>query len=190
VARVLAIQGRYVDPFPIYPRHCHFARSGRDRNFVIAVMASWRNKMRKGDERWIGPFPIKELLARCLDHRFPRPPESDSCYLITQRQWKKSPTQKSLPLYVGGTTGNSKRFRTRVGDLLADAFGFFGSETGHSSGGHHLHDWCYKNKVNPSRLYIAWIKKAKCHRCSEFALYRDLKPKLNRYTPPACPVHK
>ena len=47
------------------------------------------------------------------------------------------------------------RFRTRVGDLLIDALGFYTPETGHSSGGKHLHEWCQQNHLNPLDLYIA-----------------------------------
>jgi hypothetical protein len=52
-----------------------------------------------------------------------------SVYLISRKNnwWKRpndKPTKECEPLYVGSTTGKSKRFRTRIGDLIADMFGF------------------------------------------------------------------
>jgi len=122
--------------------------------------------MRKIGGQWEGPFRIKQLLNSCIDGRAPRPPNKGSAYLITRHKWGKSPTAKSKPLYVGGITGRSQRFRTRVGDLLADAFGFYNEKdrTGHHWGGRHLHEWCIENRVNPLNLYVAWIKRTKCQR--------------------------
>jgi len=142
------------------------------------------------EEKWVGPFQIRRLLELCLDDAaIPRPPESGSAYLVTRNEWRSNPTTESVPLYVGGNTGNGPRFRTRIGDLLADAFGFYGSKTGHSSGGQHVHQWCREHHVNPLDLYIAWIEGTECHRCLEGRLFRGLKPKLNRSTPSRCKSH-
>jgi hypothetical protein len=56
-------------------------------------------------------------------------------YIVSRRQWSKTPTDAAEPLYVGGNTGGAARFCTRIGDLVADMHGFFGNETGHHSGG-------------------------------------------------------
>jgi hypothetical protein len=142
------------------------------------------------EERWVGPFQIRGLLEHCLDDAaIPRAPESGSAYLVTRNEWQSNPTAESAPLYVGGNTGTSARFRTRVGDLLADSFGFYTFERGHSSGGQHVHRWCRENQVNPLDLYIAWIEGTECHRCLEGRLFRELKPKLNRSTPSKCKRH-
>ena len=124
--------------------------------------------MLDGSEKWIGPFQVRKMLEHCLDDSVvPKALESGSAYLVTRKDWRTAPTHESIPLYVGGNTGEAPRFRTRVGDLLADAFGFFTSKTGHSSGGTRLHHWCRENSVNPLDLYIAWIDGSGCHRCLE-----------------------
>jgi hypothetical protein len=125
--------------------------------------------------RWVGPFRIKQLL--------------NSHALMSK--WRSSPTAKSRPLYVGGITGRSQRFRTRVGDLLADAFGFYNerNRVGHHWGGRHLHEWCIENRVNPLNLYVAWIKRTKCHRCLEIELHALLEPTLNVNKPSHCKNH-
>ena len=140
-------------------------------------------------DKWIGPFQVRRLLEGCFDAAVPKPPDSGSAYVVTLKRWRAGPSAKSEPLYVGGNVGRSKRFRTRVGDLLADAFGFYGSETGHHSGGKSLHKWCKKNGVNPLELYIGWVASTKCHRCLEVRLFSELQPRLNRKTPPQCVKH-
>lgn len=144
----------------------------------------------RGKEKWIGPFRIDRLLASCHDASFRRPGVTRSCYVVTQRRWAASPSRKSFPLYVGGNTGKSKRFRTRLGDLLADAFGFFGSKaTGRHSGGQSLFRWCRRHNVNPLKLHVAWVQGVKCHRCLEVRLCQSLDPKLNRVSPARCKEH-
>jgi hypothetical protein len=140
-------------------------------------------------EQWIGPFQIRQLFESFDDGAIPKPPDTGSAYVVTKTRWRSTPTVESVPLYIGGNTGNSARFRTRVGDLLADAFGFYTSETGHHSGGQHIHSWCIKNHINPLDLHIAWIEGTKCHRCLEDRLYRELKPMLNRMVPSKCKMH-
>lgn len=138
---------------------------------------------------WVGPFKIEQMLRQSTDESFSRPPESGSAYLVSRDSWRGSPTIECMPLYIGGTTGRSKRFRTRIGDLLADLFGFFAEETAHHSGGQSLHRYCRENNINPLKLHIAWVKMAKCHRCLEVDLYSNLKPQLNRRVPPKCVDH-
>jgi hypothetical protein len=155
--------------------------------------------MLQSGEKWVGPFRVRVLLNRCLaDDLTPDdwPPNAGSAYLITRKGWRSQPTAKCEPLYIGGITGKSQRFRTRIGDLLADAFGFYNetNRIGHHSGGKHLHEWCRDHKVHPLDLYIAWIKRTKCHRCLEFNLHRYWTTKLektglrllNKRTPPEC----
>ena len=139
-------------------------------------------------EQWVGPFQVSALLNSCLDKRAPRPPNSGSAYLVTRKAWRSGPTAKCEPLYVGGITGKSQRFRTRIGDLLADAFGFYNENNriGHHSGGRHLHEWCRKHRVNPLNLYVAWIKGTRCHRCLEIRLHDLLDPTENVNKPSSC----
>ena len=139
--------------------------------------------------KWVGPFQMKQLLGDVVINALPRPPEKGSAYVVTRKQWKDFPTIQSVPLYVGGNRGASSRFRTRVGDLIADAFGFYGGGTGHHSGGQHLHEWCREESVNPLHLYIGWVHKCSCHRCLEIDLYRVLSPSLNQMRPTRCPSH-
>ena len=142
------------------------------------------------NEKWVGPFEIRKMLESYSDAgSIPKPPESGSVYLVTKTGWKLVPSEKCVPLYIGGNTGNSARFRTRIGDLLADAFGFYTSETGHHSGGQRIHRWCLDERVNPLDLYIAWINGTECHRCLEYRLYRALNPFLNRQVPSKCTAH-
>lgn len=138
---------------------------------------------------WVGPFEIQRVLDHSIDDSMPLPPESGSAYVVTRNAWKTAPTSDAVVLYVGGTTGRSARFRTRLGDVLADAFGFFGEETGHSSGGQSIHGWCRENQVSPLRLHIAWVRRCDCHRCLEVELVRRFSPLLNRRKPPRCKKH-
>ena len=141
-------------------------------------------------EKWIGSFQLREMLESLAPSRTaPAPPESGSAYLITRRPWRTNPTADCTPLYVGGNTGKSARFRTRIGDLVADMLGLFTEETGHHSGGQHLYAWCRTNQVNPLDLHIAWIEGADCHRCLENRLFGELNPILNRRVPSKCKVH-
>ena len=67
--------------------------------------------------RWVGPFKVRAMLEACVDGSLPRPPEAGSAYFISAKPWKNKPTSECQPLYVGGNTGKSSRFRTRIGDL-------------------------------------------------------------------------
>jgi hypothetical protein len=138
---------------------------------------------------WVGPFSARQILERCMDKSIPRCPESGSAYLVSRCAWISEPTLRCQPLYVGGNTGSSSRFYTRIGDLLADLFGFFTDETGHHSGGQSLHRWCRENHVDPLRLYLAWVRRCTCHHCLEIDLVRELSPALNRKAPARCPNH-
>jgi hypothetical protein len=140
-------------------------------------------------ERWVGPVQILKLLEEASLPNAIRPPERGSAYLVTQRAWRGDPKPASGPLYVGGITGKSDRFRTRIGDLLADSFGFYGKATGHSSGGTSLHKWCLKNSVRPLDLYLSWVEDTQCHRCLEVRLHRKLDPELNHNLPSRCVAH-
>jgi hypothetical protein len=141
--------------------------------------------------KWIGPYTIDELLDSFLMPSHPRPPEVNGVYLISQSTWNGQPTNDCTPLYVGSNTGVSRRFRTRIGDLIADAFGFFGNETGHHSGGQTLHAYCRKNQLNPKKLYIGWAEECKCVRCAENKLYDQFKPSLlNKNRPSQCKKHQ
>ena len=138
---------------------------------------------------WIGPFEFGSLLRDRLDPEAPWPPISGSAYLVTQHFWDRQPTPKSVPLYVGGNTGHSQRFRTRIGDLLADSFGFFTPERGHHSGGQSIWKWSNEHVVNPLALHLAWVQPGNCHRCLESSLVSQLKPLLNKHRPASCREH-
>jgi hypothetical protein len=141
-------------------------------------------------ERWVGPVQIRRLLDSCLDGKTVLvPPEVGSAYLVTRHAWQLAPGAESRPLYVGGITGKSDRFRTRIGDVMADAFGFYTAKTGHSSGGQSIHRWCLENQVNPADLHLAWVEGHECHRCLEGRLYEALSPELNRNIPSRCTAH-
>ena len=135
--------------------------------------------------RWIGPFQFRDMLERAVNSDAIFPPDRGSAYLVSLRRWRQYPKFSSVPLYVGGITGQSDRFRTRIGDLIADMFGYFG----HHTGGRSLHDWCKESQVHPLDLYIGWVDIGPCHRCLEEELWREMRPILNRRTPPACRLH-
>ena len=140
--------------------------------------------------KWIGPYTIDELLGSFLKSSHPRPPESDGVYLVSMKTWNRYPTKECIPLYVGSNTGQSKRFRTRIGDLIADIFGFFGDETGHHSGGQTIHKYCKQKSLNPNELYVGWIEGCNCVRCAENKLYKELEPCLNKSRPTRCNKHR
>lgn len=139
--------------------------------------------------KWTGPYTIDELLDSCMVPNHPRPPESDGVYLISEASWAGHPTPNCHPLYVGSNTGKSRRFRTRVGDLIADLFGFFGKTTSHHSGGKSLHVYCQRHGIHPKMLYIGWVEKCSCMRCTETAIYGEFRPILNRNKPSRCKKH-
>jgi hypothetical protein len=135
---------------------------------------------------WIGPFTINHL----LDDFSIRPPEDKGIYVISKESWSQQPTPDCQPLYIGSNTGASKRFRTRIGDLIADMFGFFVLDThGHHSGGKSLYGFCEKNNLNPKNLYIAWIANCNCVRCAENEVFDRLRPRFNKRRPNKCKKH-
>ena len=138
---------------------------------------------------WIGPYAIAELLDGMTTAGFPRPPEAGSVYVVSSAPWTGQPSPDCQPLYVGSNTGQSARFRTRMGDLIADLFGFFGGDTGHSSGGQSLHKHCLAKRIRPKDLYIGWLDGCPCHRCAENEWYARLKPPMNKKRPPQCGEH-
>jgi hypothetical protein len=141
--------------------------------------------------KWVGPFSIGELLRNCLDYdNQPWPPDKKGVYVISEKSWEFKPNKACAPLYVGGNTGKSARFRMRIGDLISDLYGFYrDDDIGHHSGGISLHEYCMKRGLHPDRLYIGWANEFKCYRCAEIQVYRELKPKLNKSVPAACKFH-
>jgi hypothetical protein len=138
---------------------------------------------------WIGSTTIDELLDQVVTAMPVIPPAADSVYLISGKPWKNSPDHSCDPLYVGGNTGKSERFRTRVGDLIADMFGFYNADRGHSSGGQSLHAYCKKENINPKELHIGWLHHSDCRRCAEVEWFERLQPKLNKKRPSKCKTH-
>ena len=140
--------------------------------------------------KWVGPLRIADMLDRCLDDEFPKPPESHSMYLVSREPWETYPfSDNCTPLYVGSTTGRSQRFRTRVGDVISDMFGFYQTHSAHSSGGISLHCYCIDEGVRPGELYMSWLSGCGCTRCAEHYFWEDLKPSLNVNQPPLCSLH-
>lgn len=137
---------------------------------------------------WHGPFRVRDVLENCFDDHY-KPPECKSVYVVSLRPWESEPTPACQPLYVGSNTGKSERFRTRVGDLIADAFGLYCCDTGHSCGGRKLHEFCRDAKLNPMRLFLGWLSSCACHRCAERAIWERLRPRLNKNRPARCKTH-
>jgi hypothetical protein len=146
---------------------------------------------------WTGPFRISDLLAACMDDDHAWPPVSKGVYLVSRDDWRDSPSSACHPLYVGGNTGDSQRFCTRIGDLIADLHGLWDGGTGHHSGGQSLYSWCRTNKVHPGSLRIGWATRTPwCDRCAEVELVSLLATSreergtlLNKSRPPACRTH-
>jgi hypothetical protein len=139
--------------------------------------------------KWFGPFRLRNLIENSINDNQEWPPDHNGVYVISKENWQDEPSQNCFPLYAGGTTGKSKRFSTRIGDLIADMLGFFNDDTGHHSGGQTLHEFCYQNKINPLDLYIGWAGNCNCFRCAEVELVKNLSPKLNKKAPARCPKH-
>jgi hypothetical protein len=177
------------------PAMTGFPGGGGDGRGRLYYIARPRLDILAKGECWVGPFQIRKLLETAADRNAIRPPERHSAYVVTQRTWHGNPPRPKDPaargpvLYVGGNTRNPDRFRTRIGDLLADAFGFYASLNGHHSGGQSLHEWCLENGTGPLDLHLAWVEGTKCHRCLEIRLYEALRPLLNRARPSRCELH-
>lgn len=147
--------------------------------------------------RWTGPFQIRDYLNNTISRRRlwqeRWPPEGKAIYLVSDRSWRGTPKGA---LYVGGCTGQRDRFVARVGDLIADLFGFFGEKQGHHSGARRLWKWCDVRRIHPMELWLAWSQPP-CPACAERELFASL-PRaekenykksdglLNRWTPPVC----
>ena len=141
---------------------------------------------------WAGPITIDELLDCAFDSDIPRPPLEPSVYVVSLDSWEVEPTADGNVLYVGSLTSPAPRFRTRIGDLVADLFGFFGEtgKKGHHSGAQTMHKYCLENGINPRKLFIGWALEVECHRCAENTLYDVLEPRLNKVRPSACRKHR
>jgi len=139
--------------------------------------------------RWSGPFRVEDLL-RARQNGGPLPPVTRrGIYLVSMREWRLEPGPDSRPLYLGGLTGKSRRFRTRVGDLLIDLLGFYDRDTGHSSGGQSLDAFCARTGTERHNLWVGWATGLKCGRCAEVDLYLRLRPSENKNRPPRCDTH-
>lgn len=142
----------------------------------------WYLKIKR-EAKWLGPFKIATLLDKCFNEEY-KPPDSNSIYLISREAWERSP-YNCTPLYIGSLTGNTPRLRDRIGDLIADMFGFFF----HHSGGQSIYYYCKEENLNPKELYIGWLEKCGCMRCAENYYYNLLEPKLNINKPSKCREH-
>src|SRR5207302_830702 len=117
----------------------------------------WRDYLSGGNPKVVLNFGDQsavidtEMLAFGVD--WPGIPLYGPRSLGTRRHKRRSTSASSANvdgdvLYVGGNTGDSDRFITRVGDLIADMLGFWGEQTGHHSGGIRLWEYCHKNRIN------------------------------------------
>ncbi len=138
---------------------------------------------------WIGSYRILNLLEAAITDDHEWPPEDHGVYVVTQTAWNGQPSADDGVLYIGGTTGTSARFVTRVGDLIADILGFYGRETGHHSGGQKIWEYCNHERIHPLDLHIGWFEGCRCVRCAESEAIRVLQPKLNKNAAPACQEH-
>ena len=139
---------------------------------------------------WYGPIRVSEWLRALHLDPDARPPEQSGAYLITVRQWRKTPGCASHPLWVGGQ--RNRFLRLRLGDLVADSFGLYiDTESSRHIGGRKLFKWCREHRTPFLDLWIAWCT-ADCHRCLEGDLYDHLKPcgtLLNQNQPGRCSSH-
>lgn len=141
---------------------------------------------------WHGPFKIRDLLDAAIDDGQDWPPDDGMVYLVTRHVWEgDDPSRDAEPLYLGGTTGAGGRFVTRIGDFLADAHGFYGTTSGHSSGGQSVYEYACEAGIRPGDLYLAWLlDPTGCRRCAEVDWHERLCPSLNRISPPGCLTHR
>lgn len=157
------------------------------------------------DTEWSTPMRVGELVDRSATDYRVLPPRSNGVYLVTEASWSVSGSdcweaiRTAGALYVGGNSSNSERFRTRIGDLLADLFGMYArgrpgetgdgksTGTGHHSAGQTLNLWCWLNRKSAADLHIAWQSASACPRCGEWEAFWRLRPDLlNVRTPPRC----
>ena len=143
--------------------------------------------------RWAGSHSLRSMLGSVLHKNRPMPPDKAGVYVVSLQPWSGAPTTTHEVIYVGSNTGGSTRFKTRIGDLIADVFGFYSIEgrIGHHSGGRRIHKWCKSNRVDPLELNVGWaiMESSMCHRCLETELYDALAPKLCVRRPPRCKEH-
>lgn len=139
--------------------------------------------------QWVGPFRLREYLERSIDPDQVWPPASGGVYVLSRLAWTGTPTPAADALYVGGNTGVSPRFITRIGDLVADVLGFWCNETAHSSGGWRVWEYCFKERIHPLDLYLGWIIGVPCARCAETDVYDALQPRINLKRPAGCADH-
>jgi hypothetical protein len=136
--------------------------------------------------RWSKPIQIKKLILECVelagDDPTVWPPETASVYIVTHKEWHgedQQPTTANKPAYVGSNSKNPKLFRRRVGDLIADLFGFCGEKLGHHAGAMRMHRHFRQLKIPPHDLYIAWAVKLDCTKCLERGLIQTFKKEEN-----------
>jgi hypothetical protein len=146
--------------------------------------------MSAAEKSWVGPFRLREYLEKSVDDDQAWPPQRGGVYVVSSLVWRGQPSTTDDLLYVGGNTGESDRFITRIGDLIADMLGFWGDQTGHHSGGIRLWEYCRENRINPLDLFLGWQVERPCVRCAEYDLFVALAPKLNRKRPARCSVHQ
>jgi hypothetical protein len=129
-------------------------------------------------KKWARPKKIRELLDGCWRRKTFGPPDNKGVYVVSRKCFNEAPDTQCDPLYVGGNTGKSGRFRTRIGDLIADIYGFYGKK-GHHSGGMSINKFCRRYNINPDNLYISWTRDISCSRCAENEVYDLLRKNDN-----------
>ena len=139
---------------------------------------------------WAGPVTFGELIDIGVDGGIPWPSEFGGVYLVSGASWERKPDSTCGPLYVGSSTA----LRTRIGSLLADAFGFFVENdgkiiAGHSAGGQSLYRHCRRIGLSPRSLHIGWVENTSCLRCAEDFATVWLEPSENKIRSPRCREH-
>jgi hypothetical protein len=132
---------------------------------------------------WQGPFVLRDYLGLLLNMEAPSWPRSGAgVYVVTRHLWQGRPTAAAHVLYAGGT-GN---LLERLGNLVADALGFFGHReggkgwVGRHGGAQKLWCYCDREKVGVGDLALGWAATTvPCQWCIEGQLLDRLQPALN-----------
>lgn len=132
---------------------------------------------------WSQPQTLREFIAKLLEgHTSIWPPSTPGNYGVGLRPWKERPTDEPL-LYSGGSTN----LLNRIGDLLRDILGCYGSViggpgwVGRHSGAQHIRQWCLEQGFPLGDLRITWAPSTDiCPWCVEAHMLKADKPSLSR----------
>jgi hypothetical protein len=128
---------------------------------------------------WVGSFRIREYLENPAQAW---PPEFNAVYVVSEDAWTAG-NGPNAAFYVG--TSYTRRFRARIGDLVADMLGLGSSDfAAHHSGGFQIwKHWYAECRRNPLDLFLGWWVQNEggdCVVCAEIFLWESLgQPRLN-----------